>query len=115
MLEVKIKELNLKETLNVLWGFLWRGLTISVASVLAGGILGAIFGLIVGLAVALSGGSKETIESIAGIGGGVLGLISGVFFFYIYVCWLLKAKFGKYRLALLKEQQEQHPSSAQGI
>ncbi|WP_147171792.1 hypothetical protein [Pseudomonas sp. SJZ079] len=111
MHEVKIKELNLKDTLRILWGFLWRGLTISVASVLAGGILGAIFGFIAGLIIALSGGSKETIESIAGIGGGVLGLISGIFLFYIYICWLLKAKFGKYKLALLEEQQEQHPAS----
>ena len=108
MREVKIKDLNLEETLRVLWGFLWRGLAISVASLLAGAILGAIFGFIVGLIIALSGGSKETIESIAGTGGAVLGLISGIFLFYIYICWLLKAKFGKYRLALLEEQQEQH-------
>ncbi|WP_394562061.1 hypothetical protein [Aquipseudomonas alcaligenes] len=112
MREVKIKELSLQETLRILWGFLWRGLTISVASVLAGGILGAIFGFIVGLIVAMSGGSRETIESIAGIGGGVLGLISGIFFFYIYIRWLLSAQFGKYKLALLEEQQEQHTTSA---
>lgn len=83
-----------------------------MASVLAGGILGAIFGFIAGLVVALSGGSKETIEVIAGVGGVVLGLISGIFLFYIYICWLLKARYGKYKLAILEEQQEQHPASA---
>ncbi|MCQ4261183.1 hypothetical protein, partial [Stutzerimonas stutzeri] len=104
-------ELNFKERLIILWGFFWRALTVGVASGLAGAILGALFGFVVGLIVALSGGSKETIESIAGVGGAVLGLVSGIFFFYIYICWLLKAKFGKYKLALLENQQEQHPAS----
>ena len=103
MREVKINKLNLKETLIILWGFFWRGITISVASVLAGGILGATFGFIVWLIIAMSGGSRETIESIAVIVGGVLGLISGIFFFYIYIRWLLSAQFGKYKLALIEE------------
>jgi len=102
MNEVRIKELQTADILKIWWGFLWKALVISLGSMLSGAVAGAIFGAIVGVIVTLSGGSQETISNIAKIGGGILGLGIGMYFFYIYLCWLLKSKFGNFRLALIK-------------
>jgi len=102
MNEINIKELPVKDIFGIWWGFFWRAIIITLGSMVVGGIAGALFGFIVGLTNAVTGGSQETIIGVSKMGGGVLGLLVGAYFFYIYLCWLLKSKLGKYRLVLLR-------------
>jgi hypothetical protein len=104
MKEVNIKELEIADVMIIWWGLFWRAIVIGIGSMLAGGIAGGIFGGIFGVVASLTGGSLETILSIARAGGMVLGVVISMYFFYLYLCWLLKSKFGKYRLVLASEE-----------
>ena len=101
MQALNIAALRFSEKLGICWSFFWRAILITLASMLAGGILGAIFGAL----VAASGAFGPSELQVAQVGGGVLGLVAGFFFLYLYVRWLLSAKLGKYRLLLVLAEE----------
>ena len=106
MKEVNIKELEIGDILKIWWGFFWRGIAIGIGSMLSGAVAGGIFGAIAGAVISIVGGGQETIIAIARLGGSVLGVVIGFYFFYLYLLWILKSRFGKYRLALIKNEEE---------
>ena len=87
------QHLSYKERLTVAWLLLWRGLLISVA-------LGFIFGFIVGIVLPLLGFPHQLAQSVAGIGGGLIGL------FYVYplaVGMMMRKRFKGFGLQVVRE------------
>ena len=83
--------------LAVWWGFVWRGLIITVGSMIGGGIAGGIVGFIAAL-LGVPPDDKNLIMALGGIAGGIVGL----FFMWVYVHWLFRAHIAGYRLQLMK-------------
>lgn len=93
MNELEIKELPLPAKVGICWGFFWRGICITLASSLCGALIGGV----VGFLFALLGIPKSAATAVAGI----VGLACGGIFLYFYIRWLLSARLGGFRLALL--------------
>ena len=81
---------------SICWSFFWRGILITIASSLTGAVLGGIAGVVLGL-----GG----IPKAAPAAGGLVGLVAGVLFVYLYVRWLLSSRLGQYRLLLVRADE----------
>jgi len=92
MSTLNIKELPLLSKARICWGFFWRGIVATIGSALCGGLLGVIAGFILALIGAPRGAGVVV--------GGVLGTLSGLFFLYLLVRWLLSTRIGSYRLVL---------------
>ncbi len=100
MQPVDIRSLNFLSKAGLCWSFFWRGILITLLSMLVGGILGGLFGFV----MAMAGASKSTGMAIVQSGGLVLGLVSGCFCLYLYVKWLLSARLGGFRLMLVRSE-----------
>ena len=74
MTPIDFKELTTLSQAGIVWGFFWRC-----------------------IATALGGIARSAIPMI----GGLLGLLTGLFFFYLYVRWLLVSRLGAFRLVLV--------------
>lgn len=89
---IDIKTLPFSAKAQLCWGFFWRGIVVSICSAICGAVLGGIVGFILGFIGAAKG---------AVFVGGILGLISGAFFLYVLVRWLLTSNLGRFRLVLV--------------
>jgi hypothetical protein len=89
--------------IGICWGFFWRGLVATLGSTLAGGIVGGGAGLLLSITFRLTGWCACDYLPIISVLGTGLGILFGLFAFYLYVGWILRAKMGKYRLALVGE------------
>jgi len=76
------------------WSFFWRGVVITLGSMIAGGLLGFVLGFV----LALVGVSRGAVTAV----GGLSGIVCGFGAFYFYVRWLLSSKLGAFRLQLVK-------------
>ena len=85
----------------ICWGFLWRGLVATLGSSVAGGIVGGGAGLLLSITFRLTGWCTCDYLPIISAVGTVLGVCCGLFAFYLYVGWILRAKLGKFRLMLV--------------
>ena len=97
MSPLNIKELPFSSKARICWGFLWRGIVITLGSALCGGLFGGVAGFILGLAGLPMAGPTV---------GGVLGAICGAFFLYLFVRWLLSSRIGSFRLALVHADEK---------
>src|SRR5687768_7422519 len=96
---LNIRNLGFGAKASLCWSFFWRGIVVTIGSMLAGGALGFLFGAAVAL---VSGqGHSPSMAQVAQWGGAGLGFLSGAFFLYLYVRWLLGARLGSYRLVLV--------------
>ncbi len=93
-----IKELPFSSKARICWGFFWRGIVVTMGSALCAGLLGAIAGFI----LALIGATKASVTVV----GGVLGTLSGLFFLYLLVRWLLSNRIGDFRLVLIHAEEK---------
>jgi hypothetical protein len=100
MNEISIENLEISNIIKIWWGFMWRAILTTIGSMLVGGALGWLFGVITGFIGSLIDGTQEMVVIIA-TAGGILGLISGIYSFYLYLRWLLTSKFGNYKLVLI--------------
>jgi ABC-type amino acid transport system permease subunit len=101
-LEVSASSISQREWLSLAWGFFWRGLCFTVASGLLGGLAGGILGFVVGLVTVAAGGSAEDIRGpLQGVAA-LLGFGIGFYLLRYYIRWLLRARFGSLRLALVR-------------
>ena len=91
-----IKELPFSSKARICWGFFWRGIVITLGSALCAGLLGGVAGFILGVA-----GLSKAAPAV----GGVLGLVSGAFFMYLFLRWLLSSSLGNFRLVLIHAQE----------
>lgn len=89
---IDIRHLPLSSKASICWGFFWRGVLASLVSALCGGLLGGIAGFILSLI---------GVPKAAAATGGVLGLVAGVVFLYLFIRWLLSSRLGSYKLVLV--------------
>ena len=99
----KFSDLTWLTRIGLCWGFLWRGLVATLGSTLAGGIMGGGAGLLLSIAFRLTGWCACDYLPIISVVGTGLGIGCGLFAFYLYVGWVLRAKMGEFRLALVRE------------
>ena len=93
MTPIDFKELPTLSQAGIVWSFFWRGIATTLGSALCGALLGGI----VGFALGISGIGRSALPLI----GGLVGLLTGLFFFYLYVRWLLASRLGHFRLVLV--------------
>lgn len=106
---INIRQLGIGEKAAICWSFFWRAGVVTIGSMLAGGLLGGLFGMVIGIAAAAGGMSRASLALVAPLGGGVIGLLAGCFFLYVYVCWLTGPSLGRFRLVLVRAgSQVQH-------
>ena len=101
-LEVSVSSVTQREWLSLFWGFWWRGVCYAVASGLVGGLVGGILGFVVGIMTAVTGGSIEDVRGLLQVGGLLIGTGIAFYLFRYYIRWLLRARFGSLRLALVR-------------
>ncbi|MCG2578052.1 hypothetical protein LZ012_13740 [Dechloromonas sp. XY25] len=90
---LEIKELPLSSKANICWGFFWRGILVTLGSTIVGALIGGVIGFI----FAIMGVPKSVGTAVAGMAG----LVSGAFFLYLYVRWLLSSRLGGFKLVLV--------------
>lgn len=95
---LEIKELPFSSKAQICWGFFWRGIAITIGSALVGAVIGGIAGVVLALV------SAPKISLAVASGG--LGAITGAFFLYLYVRWLLTTRLGKFRLVLIHAREQ---------
>jgi hypothetical protein len=100
--EVSYTELDRSDRLALLWGFLWRGVCVTLASSLAGLVAGFVIGLAGGLVAAAVGVPIADYALGLRVAAGLVGLGIGLGFLVVYVRWLLRARLGSLRLALIR-------------
>ena len=102
MSTVDIRMLSFGAKAGICWSAFWRGILVTVGSMLTGGVLGGVVGGIMGFVLSLAGIQMQTIQSLAMVVGVLLGLSAGGVFLYIYIRWLLASNLGGYRLVLVE-------------
>jgi len=101
--EVPTQGLSRNTWLELWWGFFWRGLCMLLPSLIVGVLVGIVLGIILGFLGAMFHIPKKTINIVGSAGVITSGLVAGVFIFAYWLRWLLKARFGEYRFALVKD------------
>jgi ABC-type amino acid transport system permease subunit len=97
MESINISLLGFGEKLSICWSFLWRGILITLGSMIVGGILGGLIGFL----IVVSGVTKQTGMPVVQVLGFGVGFLSGCGFLYVYIRWLLSSRLGKFRLVLI--------------
>ncbi|HEX9084488.1 MAG TPA: hypothetical protein VF836_07100, partial [Gemmatimonadaceae bacterium] len=90
------------EWVQLVFGFLWRGVIYTIVIVIVGGIVGGIAGGIIGVVMGMGGYGIAGIQRIAQWVGGFLGFGVGLVGLKFYIQWLLGARFGALRLSLVR-------------
>jgi hypothetical protein len=100
---IEFHSLSDSDRVKVTWGFLWRMLVISLATIVVAGVIGAIFGFFVGLANAIFhiASSREAMFGFIRVTGGIMGFAIGVGSLWFLVDWLFRARIAGYRLRLV--------------
>ncbi len=94
---IEYSSLAFGQRFAVAWGFFWRGVLITLGSMIGGGV----FGGIIGFAAAMLGLPPEN-KGVITLLGMAAGGIVGVLFFWLYVNWLFAARIAGHRLRLVK-------------
>jgi integral membrane sensor domain MASE1 len=94
--------LGAAEWVQLVFGFLWRGIAYTIVCVIVGGIVGGIAGGIIGVVMGMGGYDIASIQRISGWVGGALGFGIGLVGMKFYIQWLLRARFGALRLSLVR-------------
>lgn len=97
MAPIDITTLDLGRKIAICWSFLWRGVAITLGSMLAGGLLGGLLGFL----LAVTGMARVSGPQLVQVAGTLVGGLTGLFFMYLYVRWLLTSRLGRYRLLLV--------------
>ena len=96
--EISASSLTEKEWLSLTWGFMWRGVCFSIA----GGLIG---GLTSGLLAWLLGGSIEALDVPLPVISFLVGTGLSLYIFRYFIRWVLRARFGSFRLALVRSSR----------
>ena len=97
--------LGSQEQLRIAWAFMWRGLIMTLCSLVAGFIAGFILGFIAAI-VARSLGYDVTglgFRHVAQTLGGAAGLVIALVITWQYIRWLFRSRLGGFRLTLVRE------------
>ncbi|MEO7255841.1 MAG: hypothetical protein ABIZ64_16575 [Casimicrobium sp.] len=93
---IDIKALPFSSKASICWSFFWRGIVITVASTLCAALIGGILGFLLGF-----GGFGKAVPIV----GGVLGLMVGIYFLYLFLRWLLSSRLGSFHLVLVQADE----------
>jgi integral membrane sensor domain MASE1 len=94
------------EWASLIWGFFWRGLAFTIACAFAGALAGGIAGAIIGIVMGMTGFSFPQIASVTRVIGFLLGMAVAVVGLRFYITWLLRSRFGPFRLVLVRRNAE---------
>jgi hypothetical protein len=100
--EVSVASLDRSDWIRLVWGFFWRGLCLTLASSLGGLVAGFAIGFCGGLVAQAAGVAIADYGVHLRTAAALVGLAIGLGFFAIYVRWILRARFGSLRLALIR-------------
>ena len=103
--QVPLSDLRGSEWASLMWGFFWRGLVYTLASMVAGALVGGIVGAVIGAVMGAGGSSVDDILRLTRPVGFVLGVAVAVVGLRFYLGWLLAARFGQLRLAVLRPSE----------
>jgi len=106
MTKLDIKALSLSSKASICWGFFWRGMVVTLGSLVCSALLAGVIGAI----CAVFGFSASVTSAL----GSLVGALSGAVFLYFYVRWLLSARLGRFRLVLV-HAQEQAPDMTSAV
>jgi len=95
---LEINELPLPAKAGICWGFFWRGISITLVSAICGALIGGVIGFVFAML-----GLPKTVGPVV---AGIAGLVSGAFFLYFYVRWLLSARLGDFKLVLVHAHEQ---------
>jgi hypothetical protein len=113
IVQVPLSELRGGEWVSLMWGFFWRGLVYTILCAIGGALMGGLAGGVIGAIMGASGSSIEEIGRITGPVGFLLGLALGIGGLRLYLPWLLGARYGSLRLAVLRVHEGQElPSTS---
>ena len=99
--EVAGSQLSMGDWLRVFWGFFWRGVIYILAIAIVAGLAGALLGVVIAVVAKIFGASVPS-APILQVVGGLTGLVVSVLGFTVYLRWLLRARFGSLRFALVR-------------
>jgi ABC-type amino acid transport system permease subunit len=100
---VVFDELTAGDRFRVFWGFIWRGVLLTIASAVGGVIVGAMVGFVLGLIAHFLGWPANLLKTAAGILGGIAGGAVGLWMAWQYIRWLFRAKWSGYQLRLVRQ------------
>lgn len=100
---VVFDQLTIGDRFRVYWGFMWRGILMTIASAIGGFIAGAVLGFTLGLIGAGLGWPAGSLETMAGVLGGIAGGAVGLWMVWQYIRWLFRAKWSGYQLRLVRQ------------
>jgi len=87
---------------SLIWGLWWRGFVFMLAIALAGGLVGALIGVGFGVAGTVAKIPLERIMLPAQIFSALVGLAIAIWSYRFYVTWILRARYGSLRLAVVR-------------
>jgi hypothetical protein len=99
--EVRLAELLRSDWMRLVWGFVWRGACVAVLSGVGGATVGFVVGFFAGGIAAMMGIPPEQYALPLQVGSVLVALAAAVWLLSFYVRWLLRARFGSLRLALV--------------
>jgi len=108
--EVPASSVKNGEWFHLAWGFFWRGICFTIASGVVSAIVGGMLGFVVGFIVG-PGARLEEIRVPLMVAGGLIGLVLGLFLFRYYIRWMLRARFGSLRFAMLRSSEPGLPTT----
>ena len=100
---VVFDELTTGDRCRVFWGFIWRGLVITIASAVGGALVGFILGFALGLVGHVLGWPADSIKTGASLLGGIAGAVVGLVMVWQYIRWLFRAKWSGFQLRLVRQ------------
>lgn len=102
--ELKLHELTFGAKAAIVWGFMWRGALMAIASMMASAVLAGVVGAVLGAGAAAAGAPRSTLMSIAVTFGFGIGAAVGAVFLYFMLRWVIGARLGGHRLVLVKAE-----------
>lgn len=100
--EVRKEELGIGDWTALTWAFMWRGICIMILSVIGGSIAAGILRAAVGVPMDLANVPPAVYLPPLRIFTNFGGLIASSLFIPLFIRWLLSARFGSFRLGLIK-------------
>jgi hypothetical protein len=101
--EVSLQQLSRKDWAHLIWGIWWRGFVFLLVRTLVGGVVGGVIGAVFGIVAGVSGTPIESNQLPLQITCVVVALPLAYWGYRFYVRWILRARYGSLRLALVRE------------
>ena len=100
--EVLFADLDRNDLLRLLWGFAWRGVCFTLITAALGFVLGAVLGFVGTIAARIAGLTRDTYGMPLQIVCSFTGFALGLWALRYYLGWILRARFGTLRFALIR-------------